>query len=111
MLSRHWRSRPAEDLHETLENVSPGNDPWSGVDDRLHGGSVLRSALATLPTKEREILTLVVWEELSLVDAARVLGIPAGTARYLLHQARLTLRNDPKIVALMHDYNSVKETQ
>jgi DNA-directed RNA polymerase specialized sigma24 family protein len=84
-LRRHWRSRPAED-------------------------PVVRSALARLRPTEREVLTLVAWEDLTVADAARVLGIPAGTARRCLHQARQGLRNAPGMAALMTDLNTVKET-
>jgi DNA-directed RNA polymerase specialized sigma24 family protein len=64
-----------------------------------------------LPPDEQEILTLVVWEELSIADAARTLGIPAGTARRCLHQARLALRSTPGIVALLTESRTVKETK
>jgi RNA polymerase sigma factor (sigma-70 family) len=110
-LSRHWRSRPAEDPHADLDSLSPKVDPWTFVDEQIDGRAALRDALAHLGAKQREILTLTVWEELSIAEAARVLGIPSGTARYLLHQARVTLRNDPGMVALMHECNHVKETR
>jgi DNA-directed RNA polymerase specialized sigma24 family protein len=70
---------------------------------------VLRSALALLRPNQREVLTLVVWEELSIADAARALGVPAGTARYALHQARLSLRNQPALIALLNESNYMKE--
>ena len=63
--------------------------------------SLLRAALAKLKPEEREVLTLVAWEDLTAADAARVLGIPAGTARRLLHQARTALRNTPEVAALL----------
>ena len=64
-----------------------------------------------LRPEEREVLTLVAWEDLTAADAARVLGMPAGTARRLLHQARTALRNAPEVAALLTDLNSVKESQ
>jgi RNA polymerase sigma-70 factor (ECF subfamily) len=73
--------------------------------------AVLRSALAKLKPEEREVLTLVAWEDLTVADAARTLGLPAGTARRLLHQARMALRNAPEVAALLTDLNSVKESQ
>jgi RNA polymerase sigma-70 factor (ECF subfamily) len=63
--------------------------------------AVLRAALAKLKPEEREVLTLVAWEDLTVAEAARVLGIPAGTARRLLHQARKALRNAPEVAALL----------
>lgn len=81
--------------------MAAGWDPWSAVDARVDIQSVLRAALASLKPEEREVLTLVAWEDLSAADAARVLGIPAGTARRLLHQAKAALRNAPGVAALM----------
>ena len=54
-------------------------------------------------------LLLVVWEELTIAEAAEALGIPAGTARYRLHLARLGLRSSPGMVALLTDFNIARE--
>jgi RNA polymerase sigma factor (sigma-70 family) len=108
-LRRHWRNRRPEDLVGDLGDLAPGSDPWPAVDDRVDGAAVLRNALTHLRPNQREVLTLVVWEELSIADAARTLGIPAGTARYALHQARLSLRNQPAFIALLNESNYIKE--
>jgi RNA polymerase sigma factor (sigma-70 family) len=108
MLSRHWRSRPAEDPVADLTDMANGWDPWPGVDERVATESVLRTALARLKPEEREILTLVAWEDLTVADAARSLGIPAGSARRRLHQARMALRNTPGLAALLTDLNTMK---
>jgi RNA polymerase sigma-70 factor (ECF subfamily) len=49
-------------------------------------------ALATLPAKDRELVTLVYWEELTCAQAAQVLGISAASARKRLERARAALR-------------------
>jgi RNA polymerase sigma factor (sigma-70 family) len=108
-LRRQWRSRPAEDPVADLTGLAAGWDPWPGVDQRIDTEPVLRSALARLRPTEREVLTLVAWEDLTVADAARVLGIPAGTARRHLYQARQALRNAPGVVALITDLNTMKE--
>jgi RNA polymerase sigma factor (sigma-70 family) len=110
-LRRYWRSRPAEDLVPDVTVLADGWDPWPAVDARVDTQAVLRSALARLRPEEREVLTLVAWEDLTVADAARALGLPAGTARRLLHQARMALRNAPDVAALLTDLNSVKESQ
>ena len=110
-LRHYWRSRPAEDLVPDVTDVTGvANewDPWPAVDVRVDTRSVFRAALAGLRSDEREVLTLVAAEDLSVADAARVLGIPAGTARRLLHQARTALRNSPEVAALLTELNSVK---
>jgi DNA-directed RNA polymerase specialized sigma24 family protein len=52
-----------------------------------------------------------VWEDLSVVEAARALGIPSGSAYRYLHQARLTLRRAPGMLDLMTDLNTVKDSK
>jgi RNA polymerase sigma factor (sigma-70 family) len=110
-LRHYWRSRPAEDLVPDVSGLAAGWDPWPAVDARVDTRAVLRSALARLRPEEREVLTLVAWEDLTVADAARVLGRPAGTARRLLHQARVALLNEPDVAALLTDINTVKECQ
>jgi RNA polymerase sigma-70 factor (ECF subfamily) len=79
------------------------------VDDRVDVESVLRHALALLREEQREILTLIVWEDLTIADAGRVFGMPPGTARRHLHQARMELRDAPGMTALLTDRNMMKE--
>ena len=107
-LRRYWRSRPAEDLVPDLTGLANGWDPWPAADVRVDARTVLRVAMAKLRSEEREVLTLVACEDLTVADAARVLGKPAGTARRLLHQARTALRNAPEVAALLTELNSVK---
>ena len=49
---------------------------------------VLASALSEIPAKDRDVLLLVAWAELTSEQAGQALGIPAGTARSRLHRAR-----------------------
>ena len=58
--------------------------------------SVLRgevdAALATLPPMQRQLIEMVTFEEFTPTEAAQLLEIPAGTARWHLHEARKALR-------------------
>jgi RNA polymerase sigma factor (sigma-70 family) len=110
-LRRHWRSLPAEAPLPDMEDADAGWDPWPAVYERLDGATALRDAVLALRPAEREVLTLVVWEDLSVADAARALGIPSGTAYRYLHQARGTLRNAPGMVELLNDLNTVKDSK
>lgn len=101
VLRSHWRNRSDEDLEADMEALSMGSDPWTDVDDRIDGAAILRRALARLRPEEREVLLLVVWEELSIAEAARTVGVPAGTARYRLHRARIALRGAPGVEPLL----------
>ncbi|MGD0220169.1 MAG: RNA polymerase sigma factor [Acidimicrobiales bacterium] len=110
-LRRHWRSQPSEDTVADVADLSANSDPWPAVDERIDGVAVLREALEHLAPNERDVLLLMVWEELSIADAARSLDMPAGSARRCLHQARLALRAAPGMVALLTQLNTVKETK
>jgi RNA polymerase sigma-70 factor (ECF subfamily) len=108
-LRRHWRSGTVEDPVADMSDVSCVSDPWSREDDRLDGQMLFHRVLATLPPDERNVLLLVAWEQLSVADAARVLEIPAGTARRLLHQARLALKSAPEMMTILTESNDAKE--
>jgi RNA polymerase sigma factor (sigma-70 family) len=58
--------------------------------ERLRGR--LAAALLEIAPGERDVLLLVAWAQLSCEEAARALGIKAGTARSRLHRARRTTR-------------------
>lgn len=95
VLHAHWRQigRPAVPILEPAPL-----DYWQEVDARLDATAqreALRSALARLPDGEREVLLLVVWEQLTPAEAALTLGIPQGTARSRLHRALVALRAEP----------------
>ena len=52
----------------------------------------LRLVLDAMPEKHRLPLVLFYLEGFSTEEVARALGIPTGTAKYRLHQARKALR-------------------
>jgi RNA polymerase sigma factor (sigma-70 family) len=52
----------------------------------------LAAVLADLSERERSVLLLVAWEQLSYDEVARALGIPVGTVRSRLHNARKRVR-------------------
>jgi RNA polymerase sigma-70 factor (ECF subfamily) len=54
--------------------------------------SVVAEALAALPDKHREVVTLVDINGLSYQEAADVLGVPRGTVMSRLHRARARIR-------------------
>lgn len=107
-LRHHWRARPPAVLVPDVTDLADGWDPWPAVDVRVDTRTAFRAAVAALKPDEREVLILVAAEDLTVADAARVLGLPAGTARRLLHQARAALRNSPDVAALLTELTSVK---
>lgn len=91
LLANHWRARraapdvlPITDADLLQETGSSGTDATMGVAD-------LQAALATLTDLDQEILRLVGWEELTVSEAAQVLGCTRATAAVRLHRARRRL--------------------
>jgi len=89
---QHRRAHQESSRNEAVTDPAPD---WDAVDARLDAAATapaLRSGLASLTGPDRELVLLVVWEQLSPAEAAAVLGIPPGTARSRLHRARRQLR-------------------
>lgn len=75
-------------LHERLADPAWQPRPAAvsaDVDDRV------RRALAGLGERDRELLLLIAWEGLRVNEAAKVLGVRAGTLAVRLHRARRRL--------------------
>ena len=86
---RRARTRPETDDVEELARVLPANG--LSAEDRAaaaqHHAHVL-SCVQRLPAKEREVLMLSAFEELSSVEIASVLGITESSVRSRLFRAR-----------------------
>ncbi|MGK5441795.1 RNA polymerase sigma factor [Micromonospora sp. URMC 105] len=91
LLANQWRSRraapdvlPITDADLLLPSSSAGADVTVGVAD-------VQAALAALSELDQEILRLIGWEELTVSEAAKVLGCTRATAAVRLHRARRRL--------------------
>jgi RNA polymerase sigma-70 factor, ECF subfamily len=86
-LARH----PAEEVGPHL--AADGALPSASVEQREVQRRV-RSALERLPERQRTIIQLSGFDGLSSAEIGEVLGMPAGTVRWELHQARRSLRSE-----------------
>jgi len=101
LIRRHWRTEERR-LRAMARSVPLGDqsgdqtgDSIDRVAERVDAGSDARAvlaAVAALESADRELLVLIVWEELRHDEVALVLGIPTGTVRSRLHRIRRQLR-------------------
>lgn len=106
-----FRSAPFSWLYRTTRNVcheynrrrrgeplvAEPDDPSPGVEQQVaqhDAARRLRKLLAGLPERQREVVLLRVFEDLSVRDTARVMGCREGTVKALLHKATSRLRLD-----------------
>jgi DNA-directed RNA polymerase specialized sigma24 family protein len=62
---------------------------------------VVRDALGSLPDRERAVLVLVLYDDLSEVQVAQVLDCAIGTVKSTMSRAMAKLRQDPGLAELM----------
>jgi len=79
---RRWALADRIRGHATTGAASPAADE----------GADVRDAIARLDPELAELVRLVHWERLTLVEAAEVTGIPASTVRGRYHRAKEELR-------------------
>lgn len=86
---RSAKRRETDELTDTA--VSDAIGPAESATLNVLRGDV-DAALATLPAMQRQLIEMVTFEEFTPTEAAQLLEIPAGTARWHLHEARKALR-------------------
>jgi RNA polymerase sigma-70 factor (ECF subfamily) len=92
---RATHAREAEPLPGDLEDPQHASDPLVVAAEHEVGHAVAR-AVSMLPPRQREVLVLVAYEQLSPGEAAAVLGITQENARASLHFARQRLKRQLK---------------
>jgi RNA polymerase sigma factor (sigma-70 family) len=107
LVSRHRRTEAA---HYRALQRSPIEDVAQSDDDRVAAGVTARAArpllaraLAGLAARDRNVLLLVAWSDLSYEEVAQALGVPIGTVRSRLNRARRKVR------AVLGDSNPMRE--
>jgi RNA polymerase sigma factor (sigma-70 family) len=90
LLANHWRAQralPVSSAGRDELREHPAADRHAGVTELLD----VRAALSRLSDDDQEILRLVAWEQLTVAEAALVLGCGATAAKVRLHRARRRL--------------------
>jgi RNA polymerase sigma-70 factor (sigma-E family) len=87
-----WRRKRPESLYDTPPDL-PGRD--AHADSDLH--DALWGALAKLGRKQRAVLVLRYYEDLTEADTAALLGISVGTVKSTTSRALAVLRKDASL--------------
>jgi RNA polymerase sigma-70 factor (ECF subfamily) len=96
LVSRHHRTEAAR--YRALQRAPVDADVESPADRVAAGVTAqasrpeLASALAALPAKDRDVLLLIAWGDLTYDEVAQALGIPIGTVRSRLNRGRRKVR-------------------
>ena len=108
VIGRHRRAERRRNqtlARANAEWITPFDD---GVDARLSAqrvGPRLASALNRLSAKERDLLLLIAWADLTYEETAQALDLPLGTVRSRLHRIRKKVRRafSDKDIARLQD--------
>ncbi|PDP88374.1 RNA polymerase subunit sigma-70 [Glycomyces fuscus] len=87
--TRHYRALARTGVDPVMEGFA---DRVSARVDAQSVSKPLAAALARLSARDRDVLLLVAWGDLTYEEVASVLGIPVGTVRSRLHRARKRVR-------------------
>jgi len=82
LLGRWFTHQPAPKPEPDPETLASGSQ----------SGRALREALSGLPVRQREVLHLVFYQDLTVQEASRILGISLGTARTHFERGKARLR-------------------
>lgn len=88
----HFREEYARREQENDAAIEGAFDNATTAADHLENAELVHHALARIGLLEREVLTLLFLEDLSVAQIAEVVGVPPGTVKSRLHRGRAELR-------------------
>lgn len=95
-----WRKRRREVVADPAESVGPLPDLAPAADRRM----LLDDALATLTPRQRAVVVLRYYDDLTERDAADALGVSVGTVKSQTHLALRRLREAaPELAELLRE--------
>jgi RNA polymerase sigma-70 factor (ECF subfamily) len=87
------RRRPTPTVPiEAAGELASGERPLSAALEAGEREELVRRAVAALPARYRDPLIVYYFRDMDLAETAAILGVPAGTAKALLHRGRNLLR-------------------
>jgi RNA polymerase sigma-70 factor (ECF subfamily) len=92
----------------TVEYVAP-NEPQSATFERAELQGHFQRAMKNLPKRQREALHLVFYQDLSLREAADVMGVSIGSARQHYERGKKRLRESLATMELGYGINWGRE--
>ncbi len=90
-----WWRRKWNGEHATEELPESGSADFTGASDTGHD---LWGALGRLPRRQRAVVVLRYFEDLTEVETARILGCSVGTVKSQASKAMAHLRIDPALI-------------
>lgn len=97
LANSHFRRRSAE-RRAVNRLKSAGRNSYHDPD--IASVMAIRKAVAALPQRQKTVLLLRYFGDLSFAEVADVLGCPEGTAKSLAHRAIAKLRSEAKLFDL-----------
>jgi RNA polymerase sigma-70 factor (ECF subfamily) len=88
LVERSRRETPAAEAPEIVDRAAAAPEPATGGEE----GARLGRLLDQLPERARAAVVLYYYEDRSVAEVARRLGVPEGTVKTLLSRARVSLR-------------------
>jgi RNA polymerase sigma-70 factor (sigma-E family) len=91
---RHWRG-------EVPSGTVPDGEARGDMAAEVAVRMAVRAALGSLTARQRAVLVLRVFDDLSEAQVAQVLGCAVGTVKSTMSRAVARLREDPRLAELM----------
>jgi RNA polymerase sigma factor (sigma-70 family) len=89
---RRWlRDQLLGRLFTRQPKLAPALDPEAAASGS-ESANALRKALTGLPARQRDVLHLVFYQDLTVEEASRILGVSVGTARTHFERGKAQLR-------------------
>ena len=96
LIDKHWRQEERALRALARTGHDPVAESWEqGAADRMSAQAVNRElamALVRLTNRDRQVLLLIAWADLTYEEVADALAIPVGTVRSRLNRARRHVR-------------------